>query len=82
MAPKALIPALALVAAASPVSGARHELMTGPPVANAEGKICLRVAPVTGTLLETVQCWTREEWAGQDVDVDKEWAENGVVLSA
>ena len=82
MAPKALIVVLALMATASAASAARHEPMTGPPVANSEGKICLRVAPVTGTLLETVQCWTREEWAVQDVDVDKEWAENGVVLNA
>ena len=48
---------------------------------------CLRVGPYTGTRLETVQCWTRQQWAGQCindgwtnqcVDVDKEWAENGV----
>ena len=82
MAPKGLIVALGLIVAASPVSAAVHEPLTGPPVANAEGKICLRVAPVTGSLLETIQCWTREQWADQDVDVDKEWVENGVVLNA
>ena len=82
MAYKGWIIAFGLIVAASPSSAAKHELLTGPPVADAQGKICLRVAPVTGTMLETVQCWTREEWADQDVDVDKEWAENGVVLNA
>ena len=82
MAYKGWIIAFGLIVAAPPISAAKHELLTGPPVADAQGKICLRVAPVTGTLLETVQCWTREEWADQDVDVDKEWAENGVVLNA
>ena len=82
MAPKGLIVALGLLVAASPISAAKHEPLTGPPVADPQGKICLRVAAVTGTMVETVRCWTREEWADQDVDVDKEWAENGVVLNA
>lgn len=79
---KKLLIALSLVVAASPVAAAKHEPMTGPPVANANGEICLRVAPLTGNIAETVRCWTREEWADQGVDVDKEWAENGVVLNA
>lgn len=79
---KTLLIALSLIVAASPVSAAKHEPMTGPPVADSNGRICLRVAPLTGNLVETVKCWTREEWAEQDVDVDKEWAENGVVLNA
>ena len=28
--------------------------------------------------VQTVQCWTRDEWAEQGVDVDKEWAKEGV----
>jgi hypothetical protein len=33
--------------------------------------------------METIQCRTRDEWAALDVDVDREWAENGVrVLTA
>lgn len=39
---------------------------------------CMHVDPVTGSNVQTIQCWTREEWAEQDVDVDKEWAKNGV----
>ena len=41
-------------------------------------RYCLRVDPVTGSNVETVQCWTREQWAEQGVDVDREWAKNGV----
>jgi uncharacterized protein YjhX (UPF0386 family) len=32
--------------------------------------------------VETVQCWTRDEWAYQDVDVDKAWAKDGVRVEA
>lgn len=39
---------------------------------------CLRVEPETGSRIETVQCWTRSEWADAEVDVDADWAENGV----
>ena len=28
--------------------------------------------------METIQCRTRDEWAGLGLDVDQEWAENGV----
>jgi hypothetical protein len=40
----------------------------------------MHVEPVTGSLVETVQCWTRAEWAEQDVDVDREWAKEGVAV--
>ena len=81
MVQKTLFIALGMVAA-SPAVGSPREPLPEAPVANAKGEICLRVAPMTGNLVETVKCWTREEWAEQDVDVDKEWAENGVVLNA
>jgi hypothetical protein len=38
------------------------------------------VEPVTGTLVERVRCWTRAQWAEQGVDVDKEWAREGVTV--
>ena len=41
-------------------------------------RYCMHVDPVTGSLVETVECWTRDEWAEQGVDVDKEWAKEGV----
>ena len=78
MAQKLLALALAFVAASPAVA-----VPAAPaPVANARGEYCLKVAPVTGSMVETVRCWTREDWADQGVDVDKEWAENGVVLNA
>ena len=73
--------ALGMVAA-SPTLASPREPLPEAPVANSKGEICLRVAPLTGNIAETVRCWTREEWADQGVDVDKEWAENGVVLNA
>ena len=41
-------------------------------------RYCLRVEAITGSHVETVQCWTRAEWADQGVDVDKAWAADGV----
>jgi uncharacterized protein YjhX (UPF0386 family) len=38
----------------------------------------MRVEPHTGSRLETVECWTREQWAMADVDLDKEWPKEGV----
>jgi hypothetical protein len=32
--------------------------------------------------METIQCRTRDEWAQLDVDVDQEWAANGVRVIA
>ena len=52
--------------------------MTGAPAAGPEARYCLRVEPVTGTLVERVRCWTRGQWVEQGVDVDKEWAKEGV----
>ena len=34
----------------------------------------------TGSLVETVQCWTRAQWVEQGVDVDKAWAKEGVAI--
>ena len=59
------------------------------PAGSADTRYCLRVGPYTGSRLETVQCWTRQQWAEQCdqddwpwvrqcVDVDKEWAKEGV----
>jgi uncharacterized protein YjhX (UPF0386 family) len=40
------------------------------------------VDPVTGSRIETIQCRTRDEWADLDVNVDREWALNGVRVIA
>jgi hypothetical protein len=81
MAHKHLVAALALLAGASPLSASVHGNPAGDtPTASANGKFCLRVEAVTGSKIETVQCMTREEWVGQGVDLDREWAREGVVL--
>jgi hypothetical protein len=41
-------------------------------------RYCIRVEALTGSHIETVQCWTRAEWADQDVDVDQVWSRDGV----
>jgi hypothetical protein len=48
------------------------------PAGGPDTRYCMKVDPITGQLMETIQCWTRGEWAEQGVDVDKEWAKNGV----
>ena len=34
--------------------------------------------PITGTRIGSVLCWTRQEWADNDIDLDEAWAEDGV----
>lgn len=69
-----------IVAAVSPVLAqpAGRDDMAGAPAAGPEARYCLRVEPVTGTLVERVRCWTRAQWTEQGVDVDREWAKEGV----
>lgn len=69
-----------IVVAVSPVLAqpAERDAMTGAPPAGPDARYCLRVEPVTGTRVERIRCWTRERWAGLGVDVDKEWAREGV----
>jgi hypothetical protein len=86
MARKTLMVALGTIAAisaaplaAQPDSGPIALAMTGTAPAGGPGtRYCMKVDPVTGTLIETIQCWTRDQWAEQGVDVDREWARNGV----
>jgi hypothetical protein len=73
--------AAVIAAAALPLLTANAPMGSAPPGTPAT-RYCLHVGPVTGSLVETVQCWTREEWAAQDVDVDQEWAKNGVGVIA
>lgn len=84
MAYKESIVALAMLVAASPVSAALPEPLgeAAPPAGSTSTRYCLRVDPTTGSRMETIQCNTREEWAQLDVDVDHEWAENGVRIIA
>ena len=82
MAHRIWVVALSFIVATSPSSAANP----GPtfakpaPTASAGARYCLRVLPATGSLIETVRCWTRAEWVDQGVDVDKEWAKEGVAV--
>jgi hypothetical protein len=80
MAYKPILFALSMAVAASPLAASQPEpsRVAVAPEAPPEARYCLRVDPITGSRMETVQCRTREEWAGLEVDVDQEWADNGV----
>jgi len=79
MAVKLFAAALAIAAAASPLSANQTEpTETGAaPAAGPDARYCMRIS-ITGSRVDIVRCWTREEWAAEEVDVDTEWAENGV----
>jgi hypothetical protein len=74
---KTLIALLSAIGVATPVSAA-----TPAPPGTPATRYCMRVGPLTGSNVETVQCWTRAEWADQGVDVDREWAKEGVGVIA
>ncbi len=82
MAYEKLAVALGIILGASPALAAQPDQapMSGAPEASADAKYCLRVDPFTGSHIETIQCWTREQWADQGVDVDKQWAKDGVAV--
>ena len=84
MAYRKFVMALSMIAAAGPLSAA--SLQPGPtagaPAGTPATRYCLRVDPITGSRMETIQCRTRVEWAQLEVDVDQEWAENGVRVIA
>jgi hypothetical protein len=82
MAFKYLAAAFCLLAAASPLAASAPEpdVMPPAPTDSPGARYCLRVEPVTGTRIEFVRCWTRQEWAEQEVDVDKEWPKEGVAV--
>jgi hypothetical protein len=76
---QAFIVALSTVIAASAVSAQSDSTSTnGAPAGSAATRYCLRVEAITGSRIEGVLCLTREQWAEGDVDVDKEWAKEGV----
>lgn len=71
-----LIMALSLIAGTSQ-TGPNPAPSAAPP-GTPETRYCLRVDPLVGSRIETIQCKTRDEWAALEIDVDQEWAENGV----
>ena len=79
MARLALFAALGMTIA-TPVAATQPEEIpiAGAPAAVPGAKYCMKVDPLTGSNIERIRCWTREKWADQGVDVDKEWAKEGV----
>lgn len=77
---KSLFAAVTLMAAISPAMAAQPEPMPeqGAPAAAPDAKYCLRVEPITGSRIEMTQCETRQEWTLLGVDIDREWAKEGV----
>lgn len=75
-----LLATFGLLAAMSPAMAAQSEPMPDQlaPAAGPNAKYCLRIEPITGSRIEQILCETREEWALLGVDVDREWAEEGV----
>lgn len=73
--------ALSMSAALPPP--APSEGVAGAPSGTPATKYCLRVDPIIGSRIETVQCRTREQWANLDINVDEEWVQgNGVGVIA
>jgi hypothetical protein len=79
MALKTLVAAFGMIVVASPLAAVQPESAPDQmaPQAGPDAKYCLRVE-LTGNVIEPVRCWTREKWADQGVDVDKEWPKEGV----
>ena len=83
MAHKEWLLALTLIVATSPGAAAGQGRIQVVPAAVApagtpQTKYCMYIEAITGSRLEEVKCWTREEWAEQGVDVDKDWPKEGV----
>ena len=87
MAHKQLVIALGLVMAASPaaaqpdsgpldMNSAQAPAEPAPP-GGPDTRYCMHVE-ITGYAADPVRCWTRADWADQGVDVDREWAREGV----
>ena len=77
---KGLFAAMTLMAAISPAVAARPDPVPGEgaPAASADARYCLRTEPTTGSRIELIRCETRLEWSLLGVDIDREWAKEGV----
>jgi hypothetical protein len=86
MALKTIALALGSIAAASPgLASAQSDWSKDnaqpaatAPAGDANTRYCMRVEPQTGSRIESIECWTRDEWTAGGVDVDQDWAKEGV----
>ena len=83
MAWKQILLASIMVAGAVPAAASQSDPSDDAVAARApdapEGALyCLKMEPITGTRIGSVLCWTRQQWAENDIDLDEAWAEDGV----
>lgn len=79
MAWKSILIASALIATAMPAWASQVPTDgEGAPPGSESALYCLKMEPITGTRIGSVLCWTRQEWADNDIDLDEAWAEDGV----
>ena len=78
MAHKIIIAGLGMVVATTPSFAFQGDSQLDKAPAAAAGALyCLHIEPITGTRIEMLMCKTRDEWSALELDVDKEWADNG-----
>lgn len=79
MALKHLAIALCTIMAASPASAV---IPSDAPSATDGPNVlyCMRIEAITGSRLERVVCWTRDQWAWNEVDLDRDWPKEGVSI--
>ena len=81
MSHKKLAVALSVLVAGSPVlAQTLVDTRAGAPAAGPGARYCLWVEAVTGTRIERILCLTRRQWIEQGVDLDEEWAKEGVTV--
>jgi len=73
-----LVAALGTTAASLPSQEETSPGVSGAPAGTEQTRYCMRIEAVTGTRIEEIRCWTRAEWAELGVNVDRDWAEEGV----
>jgi hypothetical protein len=70
--------AFVLIAAIAQDPAANPAPTVAAPAGSPQTRYCLRVDSLIGSRIETIQCKTRDDWAALEIDVDQEWAKNGV----
>jgi hypothetical protein len=67
-----------VIASSQAIASDNQRLPGNAPSGTAQTRYCMYVEPVTGSRIEQVRCWTRAEWAEQGVDLDADWAREGI----
>ncbi|HUR22126.1 MAG TPA: hypothetical protein VMZ90_15020 [Vicinamibacterales bacterium] len=80
MAHKGIVIVLGMIVATSPTAAAQAQDAAMAPAAGPGSRYCMHIESPTGSRAERLECWTREEWAEQGVDVDRDWAKEGVTV--